>query len=346
MVKDIVLTGKFEGDLQTLGCLTVASGGVVTGSIDAGALVLEPGNLVEARVKVGAAAPARRQGVRRDQKGGGKPVDGEISKAEGIRPGPANNVFHEKADPSGSHLPPLPGDAERARRGDFHQLPLVRKVFQSWAAKADRARPALPRPTGKFFASNAARPTWSPARRFRRSASGAAIIWSWATRSCGACKRENYTPTTTCFSRRAAPSRAWRRRAGAWRCAEKSSASCARRRKSSRRRAPTFPGNCTRWSCGSSAGPRSKVQELACARLLVSGAVEISGALTASEIILSDGAVFSGRLQRSRGEAEGGGRGQRPVRFHHLRRDHGGRPGQARHRLSPPKRSRCSAAAF
>jgi len=53
MVKDIVLTGKFEGDLQTLGCLTVTSGGVVTGSIDVGALVLEPGNLVEARVTVG-----------------------------------------------------------------------------------------------------------------------------------------------------------------------------------------------------------------------------------------------------------------------------------------------------
>jgi cytoskeletal protein CcmA (bactofilin family) len=52
MVKDVVLTGKFEGELQTLGCLTVASGGVVTGTIDAGALVLEPGNLVEARVKV------------------------------------------------------------------------------------------------------------------------------------------------------------------------------------------------------------------------------------------------------------------------------------------------------
>jgi hypothetical protein len=55
MVKDIVLTGKFEGDLQTLGCLTVASGGVVRGSIDAGALVLEPGNQVEARVRVGTA---------------------------------------------------------------------------------------------------------------------------------------------------------------------------------------------------------------------------------------------------------------------------------------------------
>ena len=56
MAKDIVLTGKFEGDLQTLGCLTVAAGGVATGSIDAGALVLEPGNLVEARVKVGSQA--------------------------------------------------------------------------------------------------------------------------------------------------------------------------------------------------------------------------------------------------------------------------------------------------
>ena len=53
MVRDVVLTGRFEGELQTLGCLTVASGGVVTGSIDAGALVLEPGHQVEARVRVG-----------------------------------------------------------------------------------------------------------------------------------------------------------------------------------------------------------------------------------------------------------------------------------------------------
>ena len=71
MVKDIVLTGKFEGDLQTLGCLTVASGGVVTGSIDAGALVLEPGNRVEARVRVG---PAPRLGARASE---------EIQKAVG-----------------------------------------------------------------------------------------------------------------------------------------------------------------------------------------------------------------------------------------------------------------------
>jgi hypothetical protein len=53
MEKDVVLTGKFEGELQTLGTLTVASGGAATGSIDAGALVLEPGNLVEARIKIG-----------------------------------------------------------------------------------------------------------------------------------------------------------------------------------------------------------------------------------------------------------------------------------------------------
>jgi hypothetical protein len=52
MVKDVVLTGKFEGELQTLGCLTVASGAVATGSINAGSLVLEPGNLVEARIQV------------------------------------------------------------------------------------------------------------------------------------------------------------------------------------------------------------------------------------------------------------------------------------------------------
>jgi cytoskeletal protein CcmA (bactofilin family) len=56
MAKDIVLTGKFEGDLQTLGCLTVAAGGVVVGSIEAGSLVLEAGNLVEARVQVDAPA--------------------------------------------------------------------------------------------------------------------------------------------------------------------------------------------------------------------------------------------------------------------------------------------------
>jgi cytoskeletal protein CcmA (bactofilin family) len=43
-------------------------------------------------------------------------------------------------------------------------------------------------------------------------------------------------------------------------------------------------------------GASVKVQELSCARLLVSGAVEISGTLTATEIIMSDGAVFSGRL--------------------------------------------------
>lgn len=65
MAKDVVLTGKFEGDLQTLGCLTVASGGVMVGTIDAGALVLKEGNLVEARVKVGTqpkAAPAAADG--------------------------------------------------------------------------------------------------------------------------------------------------------------------------------------------------------------------------------------------------------------------------------------------
>lgn len=56
MVKDVILTGKFEGRLQTEGCLTVSPGGVATGTIEAGALVLQPGNLVEARVKI---APPR-----------------------------------------------------------------------------------------------------------------------------------------------------------------------------------------------------------------------------------------------------------------------------------------------
>ena len=53
MARDVVLTGRFEGDLQTRGCLTVAAGGVAIGTIEAGALQLEPGNQVQARVKVG-----------------------------------------------------------------------------------------------------------------------------------------------------------------------------------------------------------------------------------------------------------------------------------------------------
>ena len=52
MLKDIKLTGRFDGDLQTYGRLTVAEGGEVRGTIDAGALTLEPGNLVEAIVSV------------------------------------------------------------------------------------------------------------------------------------------------------------------------------------------------------------------------------------------------------------------------------------------------------
>ncbi len=57
MVKDVILTGKFEGELQTLGCLTVLAGVPVTGSIEAGALVLEPGNLLNAQVKVSSPPP-------------------------------------------------------------------------------------------------------------------------------------------------------------------------------------------------------------------------------------------------------------------------------------------------
>lgn len=43
-------------------------------------------------------------------------------------------------------------------------------------------------------------------------------------------------------------------------------------------------------------GADVKVQALECERLLVSGAVEISGRLAAGEIVLNDGASFSGRL--------------------------------------------------
>jgi cytoskeletal protein CcmA (bactofilin family) len=62
-------------------------------------------------------------------------------------------------------------------------------------------------------------------------------------------------------------------------------------------------------------GATVRVQELTCVRLLVSGVVEIGGVLSASEIVLSDGAVFSGR----------------PVRRHRLRRNHRGGTRQARY---------------
>ncbi len=43
-------------------------------------------------------------------------------------------------------------------------------------------------------------------------------------------------------------------------------------------------------------GAKVKVQTVECARLMVSGDMEISGLLDASEIILSDGATFAGQL--------------------------------------------------
>jgi hypothetical protein len=58
MANDVVLTGKFEGRLITEGCLTVSPGGVAVGTIEAGSLVLEPGNLVEARVRIAPPGPA------------------------------------------------------------------------------------------------------------------------------------------------------------------------------------------------------------------------------------------------------------------------------------------------
>ena len=59
MEKDVLITGTFEGDLKTLGRLTVVAGGVAIGSIEAGALVLEPGYRVEGKVTVGVARPPK-----------------------------------------------------------------------------------------------------------------------------------------------------------------------------------------------------------------------------------------------------------------------------------------------
>ena len=63
-LRDIILTGHFDGDLRTQGRLTVPSGGSAAGTIEAGALSLEPGNAVEARVKIVTVVepiPARKQ---------------------------------------------------------------------------------------------------------------------------------------------------------------------------------------------------------------------------------------------------------------------------------------------
>ena len=59
MARDVLLTGKFEGDLKTAGRLTVAASGVAIGSIEAGALVLERGYQVEGKIKVFSPAPSK-----------------------------------------------------------------------------------------------------------------------------------------------------------------------------------------------------------------------------------------------------------------------------------------------
>ena len=83
MAKDIVLTGKFEGDLQTFGCLTVAAGGIVRGSIHAGALVLEPGNEVEAKIVVGA-QPAKKKAAEEVRKASNEKWSGRLQKLKEI----------------------------------------------------------------------------------------------------------------------------------------------------------------------------------------------------------------------------------------------------------------------
>ena len=70
MVNDVVLTGTFEGDLQTLGQLTVVAGAQATGTIQAGSLVLQPGNQVDATIKVG--TPAAKQSLDLAKKAGDK----------------------------------------------------------------------------------------------------------------------------------------------------------------------------------------------------------------------------------------------------------------------------------
>ncbi len=76
MVRDVILTGKFEGQLQTDGCLTVSPGGVATGSIEAGALILQPGNLVEARVKIAPPKPITPPKPSRDKPAAGAKPSG------------------------------------------------------------------------------------------------------------------------------------------------------------------------------------------------------------------------------------------------------------------------------
>jgi cytoskeletal protein CcmA (bactofilin family) len=49
-------------------------------------------------------------------------------------------------------------------------------------------------------------------------------------------------------------------------------------------------------------GAKVKVQTIECARLMVSGEVEVSGLLAATEIIFRDGATFSGQLQMPDGK--------------------------------------------
>ena len=83
MANDIVVTGVFEGDLATQGRLTVAEGGVVRGSIEAGSLILEEGNQVEAKIKIGS-QPKRKASEEVRKEPGGDKWSGRLKKLKEI----------------------------------------------------------------------------------------------------------------------------------------------------------------------------------------------------------------------------------------------------------------------
>ena len=291
MVKDVILTGKFEGELQTLGCLTVASGGV-GGRYHRGR-----------RACPGARQSRRGQGQGRRRRAGCKPREAPTEIVGGANGRRCKNsrsspwAAHEKAEPGGGHVPPLPGDAERAGRRDLDELPRMRPVFQARPQKREeRARPrAQGQPRGFLRQVRRAEP------RRQRGAFDPVHPLLPLPRAGRQGRRGRADRQALRLRRR--PFRRGLLLQGhggdrpAHRGARQSlSASCARRRRSSRSPGAQVSGELHAPVVRIEPGAKVKVQTIECARLQVAGELEISGELEATEIILAGGSTFSGRL--------------------------------------------------
>ena len=295
MVKDVVLTGKFEGELQTLGCLTVALGGAVTGTIDAGALVLEPGNLVEARVKVGP-PPKGPAGRPRKSKRRWEACGRGVFKSSKNSPGPEITFSMKKPilqEVTCPHCHATQSEPAGAISTNCRSCGRYFKVGGKSGPRMARA----PKANREVFCVKCGAPNLVASAALSTQCVRCSQYLELGDKVLkGAHTEKLYAYDDVLFAEG---------------CSFKGMEATGRRMEVrgkvfSKLRATeeivAMPGSHISGELHAlvvriERGATVKVEALACARLLVSGTVEIRGALTASEIILSDGAVFSGRLE-------------------------------------------------